>query len=196
MTSVTDNIQWVPIVAVSLALMLAAAVTLWVAKQDELRTAWVRVVTVTVLIALLLSTAGAVWVEYQVPGMWPPWFGPPEQDRQVGGGPAARPPRRVTGIDAVPVKADLHGIVGEIRHCPYFGGKCCGSIAQCRVSVSGASGSVERRDAALPKSPSSDNHPRSGRNAQMVPRGRRQMKALLVAVILVAATVGVEWCRH
>ncbi len=80
MTSVTDNIQWVPIVAVSLALMLAAAVTLWVAKQDELRTAWVRVVTVTVLIALLLSTAGAVWVEYQVPGMWPPWFGPPEQE--------------------------------------------------------------------------------------------------------------------
>ena len=80
MTSAIDNVEWVPIVAVSFALILSAALTLWVVKQDELRTPWVRDVIVTVLIALLLSAAGAVWVEYQVPGMWPPWFGPPEQD--------------------------------------------------------------------------------------------------------------------
>jgi hypothetical protein len=79
-TSAIYNIQWVPIVAVSLALMLAAALTLWVVKQDELGTPWVKDVIVAVLIALLLSAGGAVWVEYQVPGMWPPWFGPAEQD--------------------------------------------------------------------------------------------------------------------
>jgi hypothetical protein len=78
-TSVIDSIEWVPIIAVGLALVLSAALLSWVVKQDELRTPWVRDVTVTVLIALLLALAGAVWVEYQVPGMWPPWFGPPEQ---------------------------------------------------------------------------------------------------------------------
>jgi hypothetical protein len=82
-TSVSNNIQWVPIVAVSLALMLAAALTLWVVKQDELGTPWVRDVIVAVLIALLLSAGGAVWVEYQVPGMWPPWFGAGGAGRQV-----------------------------------------------------------------------------------------------------------------
>ena len=61
--------------------MLAAALTLWVVKQDDLGTPWVRDVIVAVLIALLLSAGGAVWVEYQVPGMWPPWFGPAEHDK-------------------------------------------------------------------------------------------------------------------
>ena len=44
--SVIDNIEWVPIVAVSLALMLSAALTWWVVKQDELRTPGVRDVIV------------------------------------------------------------------------------------------------------------------------------------------------------
>jgi hypothetical protein len=57
----------IPFVAVSLTLILSAALTLWVVKQDELRTPWVRDVIVAVLIALLLSAGGAVWVEYQVP---------------------------------------------------------------------------------------------------------------------------------
>jgi hypothetical protein len=98
-TSVSNNIQWVPIVAVSLALMLAAALTLWVVKQDELGTPWVRDVIVAVLIALLLSAGGAVWVEYQVPGMWPRWLGR----------------RRRTTVIAVPVCCRMRAAMLAIR---------------------------------------------------------------------------------
>ena len=78
----TDKIDWVPMVAVSLALMLCAALVVWVAKQDELRTSLGRDVAVAVLFALVLAAAGLVWIEYQVPGMRPPWFGPPEQNNK------------------------------------------------------------------------------------------------------------------
>ena len=80
MNWLTDKIDWVPIASVSLALMLVAALTLWVVKDDELRTPWIRDLIVAVLFALILAAAGIVWVEYQVPGMWPPWFGPQGQD--------------------------------------------------------------------------------------------------------------------
>jgi hypothetical protein len=78
----TDKINWVPIAAVSLALMLSGGLALWVVKHDEPRTPWIRDFIVAVLFGLMLAAAGIVWVEYQVPGIWPPWFGPQEQGNE------------------------------------------------------------------------------------------------------------------
>jgi hypothetical protein len=33
----------------------------------------------TALLAALVSLAGILWIEYTVPGMWPPWIGLPAE---------------------------------------------------------------------------------------------------------------------
>ena len=55
--------------------MFAAALTLWIVKQDELGTPWVRDVIVAVLIAVLLSAAGAVWSNIKCRGFGPRGLG-------------------------------------------------------------------------------------------------------------------------
>ena len=54
----TDKINWVPIAAVSLALMLSGGLALWVVKHDEPRTPWIRDFIVAVLFGLMLAAAG------------------------------------------------------------------------------------------------------------------------------------------
>lgn len=36
----------------------------------------VRDLAVTVLMALMVSAGGVVWINYDIPGVWPTWLGP------------------------------------------------------------------------------------------------------------------------
>jgi hypothetical protein len=36
----------------------------------------VRDVILALFVAVAISLAGGAWVNYDVPGIWPPWFGP------------------------------------------------------------------------------------------------------------------------
>jgi len=37
-----------------------------------------RDILILLLAAAVIAIAGFLWVEYSIPGVWPPWFGPPE----------------------------------------------------------------------------------------------------------------------
>jgi hypothetical protein len=42
-----------------------------------------RAVLILVLAVAAIAAAGFLWIEYTVPGVWPPWIGPVETpDRQ------------------------------------------------------------------------------------------------------------------
>jgi hypothetical protein len=42
-----------------------------------------RDILILLLAAALVTVAGFLWIEYSIPGVWPPWIGPPEP-RQGG----------------------------------------------------------------------------------------------------------------